>query len=116
MKKVLTLVLVALISLSLFAQGGSENGSAVKAQDKGTEITLVFADGDEGAKRSFNEIVNKFNASHPGMTVTIQPGNGGNYSEFVKTKDSVGEFPDIVEMRGEAAMYVRAGKLAPLPA
>ena len=79
MKKLLTIALVALLSFSLFAQGGSESGSAVKAQDKGTEITLVFADGDEGAKKSFNEIVNRFNSTHPGMTVTIQPGNGGNY-------------------------------------
>ncbi len=94
----------------------SSKTTTVTAAPKVTEITLVFADGDEGAKKSFNEIVNRFNSSHDDMKVTIQPGNGGNYSEFVKTKDSVGEFPDIVEMRGEAAMYIRAGKLAPLPA
>ena len=60
-----------------------------------------------------NEIVNRFNAAYPDITVTIEPGNGGAYSEFIKTKDSVGEFPDVMEMR-DTAMYVRAGKLEPL--
>lgn len=61
-----------------------------------------------------NSVVEKFNAAYPDITVTIEPGNGGAYSEFLKTKDSVGEFPDVMEMR-DTAVYVRAGKLEPLP-
>lgn len=79
-----------------------------------TELTFIFADGDEGFKASMNDIVEKFNETYPDITVTVEPGNGGAYSEFIKTKDSVGEFPDIMEMR-DTAMYVRAGKLEPLP-
>ena len=78
-----------------------------------TELTYIFADGDEGAKESMNEIVNRFNEKYPDITVTIEPGNGGAYSELIKTKDSVGEFPDVMEMR-DTAVYVRAGKLEPL--
>lgn len=78
-----------------------------------TALTFIFADGDEGAKISMNEIVDNFNAAYPDITVTIEPGNGGAYSEFIKTKDSVGEFPDVMEMR-DTALYVRAGKLEPL--
>ena len=91
--------------------GAEDTGSIVSAP---TELTFIFADGDEGAKASMNEIVNKFNETYPDITVTIEPGNGGAYSEFIKTKDSVGEFPDVMEMR-DTAMYVRAGKLEPLP-
>ena len=91
--------------------GAEGTGSIVSAP---TELTFIFADGDEGAKASMNEIVNKFNETYPDITVTIEPGNGGAYSEFIKTKDSVGEFPDVMEMR-DTAMYVRAGKLEPLP-
>ena len=69
-----------------------------------TELTYIFADGDEGAKVSMNEIVEKFNETYPDITVTIEPGNGGAYSEFIKTKDSVGEFPDVMEMRDTACM------------
>lgn len=78
-----------------------------------TDLTFIFADGDEGMKAAMNEIVNRFNETYPDITVTIEPGNGGAYSEFLKTKDSVGEFPDVMEMR-DTAMYVRAEKLEPL--
>ena len=88
-----------------------ETGSSVVTEP--TKLTFIFADGDEGAKASMNEIVNNFNAAHPDITVTIEPGNGGAYSEFLKTKDSVGEFPDVMEMR-DTAVYARAGKLEPL--
>lgn len=93
------------------AEAPAETGSIVSAP---TELTYIFADGDEGAKEAMNEIVDLFNETYPDITVTIEPGNGGAYSEFIKTKDSVGEFPDVMEMR-DTAVYVRAGKLAPLP-
>ena len=115
MKKFLTFILLASLLIAPSFAGGAGESSAVAAESDVTTVTFVFADGDAGAKASINEIVNKFNSTHEGMRVAIQPGNGGNYSEFVRTRDSVGEFPDIVEMRGEAAMYIRAGKLAPLP-
>ncbi len=103
------------------AAGGSETTATESSAEAGgdsivsgpTELTFIFADGDEGFKATMNEIVKRFNEAYPDITVTIEPGNGGAYSEFLKTKDSVGEFPDIMEMR-DTAMYVRAGKLEPL--
>lgn len=89
-----------------------ESAEAIVSQP--TEITLIFADGDEGFKEVMNSVVEKFNTAYPDITVIIEPGNGGAYSEFLKTKDSVGEFPDVMEMR-DTAVYVRAGKLEPLP-
>ena len=88
-------------------------GEAASVVTEPTELTLIFADGDEGFKQVVNDVVEKFNAAYPDITITIEPGNGGAYSEFLKTKDSVGEFPDVMEMR-DTAMYVRAGKLEPL--
>ena len=78
-----------------------------------TTLSFVFADGDDNFKTEMNKIVDNFNAANPDITITIEPGDGGSYSEFLKTKDSVGEFPDMMEMR-DTAMYVRAGKVAPL--
>ena len=135
-KKLLASVLVAAMAITMLAGCGSTDdnttGSTAPAASTTesaatttvaadaesivsapTELTFIFADGDEGAKASMNEIVNRFNAAYPDITVTIEPGNGGAYSEFIKTKDSVGEFPDVMEMR-DTAMYVRAGKLEPL--
>lgn len=111
MKKRLAMLGAAAMAASMLA-GMSVNAESVVTEP--TELTFIFADGDEGAKASMNEIVNRFNEAYPDITVTIEPGNGGAYSEFIKTKDSVGEFPDVMEMR-DTALYVRAGKLAPLP-
>lgn len=111
MKKRLAALGAAAMAASMLA-GMSVNAESVVTEP--TELTFIFADGDEGAKASMNEIVNRFNEAYPDITVTIEPGNGGAYSEFIKTKDSVGEFPDVMEMR-DTALYVRAGKLAPLP-
>lgn len=77
------------------------------------EMTFIFADGDAAFKSSMNAVVDAFNDKFEDITINIQPGDGGAYNEFLKTKDSVGEFPDMLEMR-DTAMYVRAGKLAPL--
>lgn len=79
-----------------------------------TELTFIFADGDENAKEAKTEIVNRFNEQYEDITITIKPGNGDTYSEILKTQDSIGEFPDVLET-ANAASYVRAGKLAPLP-
>ena len=132
-KRALVMLLSVVTAMSMLAGcGGTQNQEEKKAdegssakEDAGaeasgesivtepTELTFVFADGDEGAKEVMNNTVEKFNETYPDITVTIEPGNGGAYSEFLKTKDSVGEFPDIMEMR-DTAMYVRAGKLEPL--
>ena len=111
MKKRLAMLGTAAIAASMLA-GMSVNAESIVTEP--TELTFIFADGDEGAKSSMNEIVNRFNEAYPDITVTIEPGNGGAYSEFIKTKDSVGEFPEVMEMR-DTALYVRAGKLEALP-
>ena len=78
-----------------------------------TELRFLFAEGDEGYKEIMYEIVEDFNNTYPDITITIEHGTGSAYSEVLMAKDSVGEFPDLVEMR-DTAVYVRAGKLEPL--
>lgn len=132
-KFIVGLTLIAIAS-SLLAGCGNSDGSTTQTEsgsetevatseastDAGTtsdtepiELTFIYADGDAGAKTSINKIVDDFNNSQTDVVVRVEPGNGGAYGEFLKTKDSVGEFPDILEMR-DTAIYVRAGKLAPL--
>lgn len=121
-KKLIALALTTAMLGSVFTGcskgGGSDEGNA-DSENKSSggeqvELNYIFADGDEGAKVTMNKVVEDFNESHPDIKVNIVPGNGSAYSEFLKTKDSVGEFPDVMEMR-DTAMYVRAGKLAELP-
>ncbi len=131
MKKALSVLTAAGITASLFAGCGAATSSSVSQSTSGetqssstevsgesivtepTELTFIFADGDDNFKTEINRIVDAFNAANPDITINIQPGDGGTYIEFLKTKDSVGEFPDMMEMR-DTAQYVRAGKIAPL--
>ena len=109
MKKRLAMLGTAAIAASMLA-GMSVNAESIVTEP--TELTFIFADGDEGAKSSMNEIVNRFNEAYPDITVTIEPGNGGAYSEFIKTKDSVGEFPDVMERYRALCACRQAGSAA----
>ena len=95
------------------SSAASTEAAAESVVSAPTALSFVFADGDDNFKTEMNKIVDNFNAANPDITITIEPGDGGSYSELLKTKDSVGEFPDMMEMR-DTAMYVRAGKVAPL--
>jgi len=110
-KRNLAAVLTAAMVMSLGT--GVVTGRAEESPVSGpTEMTFIFADGDTTFKAYMNDIVARFNETYEDITITIEPGDGGAYSDFLKTKDAVGEFPDMMEMR-DTAVYVRAGKLAP---
>ena len=56
-----------------------------------TKMSFVFADGDDAFKTTVNKVVDDFNTLYPDVTIVVEPGDGGSYSEFLKTKDSVGD-------------------------
>lgn len=93
--------------------GGTAGGKISGIVSQPTEMTFIYADGDEGMKEAMSTIVEKFNDTYADMTIKVEPGNGGTYPEFIQTKDAVGEFPDMLEMR-DPSTYFRAGKIAPL--
>lgn len=65
------------------------NNSIVTEQ---TNLTFIFADGDEGAKAAMNTIVDKFNAAYDNITVTIEPGNGGLTVNLLRPRTASGSF------------------------
>ncbi|MGN1156172.1 MAG: carbohydrate ABC transporter substrate-binding protein, partial [Agathobacter sp.] len=77
---------------------------------KPTELTFVFAEGDETGKSAMIDMVNRFNEKYENITVNIRSSGNGSYDEILKTLESVGEFPDILEVTNAAA-YLRAGLL-----
>lgn len=78
------------------------------------ELTFVFAEGDESGTAAMTDMVSRFNQSHDRIVIRIQSGGSGTYDEKLKTLESVGEFPDLLETTNVSA-YVRAGLLAELP-
>lgn len=125
--KVTAAVLCAALTATMFSACGTSSSSSSSSEaassssdasssivTEKTDLTYIYPDGDEGAKAINTSLVKKFNEENPDITVTIQPGNGGSYSEFLKTKQGVGEFPDVL-VTTDTQSYIDGGYLAPLP-
>lgn len=117
------ILIVAITGCGISGQGGGmvkqrigeqEENTRTEIVSKPTELSFVFADGDETGKTAMINMVNRFNEQYEDITIHIKPGNGNAYDEILKTLESVGEFPDILETFNVDS-FVRAGMLAELP-
>ncbi|WZL81214.1 extracellular solute-binding protein [Vallitaleaceae bacterium 9-2] len=128
MKRILSLLLVlSMISIMFIGCGNADEGDTMDNATEQTEsdvtdnstleettLSVVFAGGDPLSKQQLEERIEGFMEENPTVTLLAMPSGSGAYLDFVKTKDAVGEFPDILEARN-TPIWVRAGKLAPLP-
>ncbi|AFH61124.1 ABC transporter substrate-binding protein [Paenibacillus caseinilyticus] len=111
----------AALSLVLTACGGSteKNEGAAGTADpakKEVSFTLGYATGDPATKQAMADAVDAFMKANPGIKIkNISEGGSAAYLDWLKTKDAVGEFPDLVEMR-DTQLFADAGKIAELPA
>lgn len=89
---------------------------ASTAPKKQVSFTIAYAPGDPSNKQGMADSIAAFTKANPNIKVVdISNNSSASYLEFLKTKDAVGEFPDLVEMR-DTQLYADAGKLAELPA
>ncbi len=85
------------------------------AAPKEVKLSVIYAPGDPLNKQLIHESIIAFMKVNPRIKIEEDLSiSQGAYADILKIKDSVGEFPDFMEMR-DAPMFVRAGKLAPLP-
>ncbi|MBD0382957.1 ABC transporter substrate-binding protein [Paenibacillus sedimenti] len=77
-------------------------------------ITVAFAGGDNAHKKGIQTIINDFKKTHLNVQIKDIHSRDEPYSDFLVTKDAVGEFPDLVEMRN-TQMFVDAGLLSEMP-
>lgn len=64
-----------------------------ETEDPVTELTFIFAEGDESGTAAMTDMVARFNDCHDNIVIQIQSGGSGTYDEKLKTLESVGEFP-----------------------
>lgn len=124
--------IITVASLVLTACGGNNNNSdgsntAPTATSAGTEapaenkpnpvtISMAYATGDPATKQAIEMTIDAFTNANPHITIkNISETTSDSYLDWLKTKDAVGEFPDLVEMR-DTKVFADAGKLAELPA
>ncbi|WP_284640688.1 ABC transporter substrate-binding protein [Paenibacillus silviterrae] len=124
-KKLSTILASAMaMSLVLTACGGGNSGSAPAdnagtggaPQKKQVSFTIGYATGDPASKQALADSIAAFSKANPHIKITdLSEGGSQAYLDWLKTKDAVNEFPDLVEMR-DTQLFADAGKLAELPA
>ncbi|XEC93996.1 ABC transporter substrate-binding protein [Paenibacillus tarimensis] len=122
----LTLLLV--FSLVLSACGGGNNSGntgnstpsapandAKEEPKKEVTFTLAYATGDPATKQAIESTLKKFTDANPHIKiVNYSEVTSASYLDWLKTKDAVNQFPDLVEMR-DTQLFADAGKIVELP-
>ncbi|WP_028611608.1 ABC transporter substrate-binding protein [Paenibacillus harenae] len=112
-------LLVILGSLAVLTSCGIFKGSGTAVEDnslaKPLSFTMVYAKDDLLHKQGISSVIGAFEKSHP--NIVIDEANEtwtGSYGEYLKMKEAVGEFPDLVEM-SETQLFADAGLLHEIP-
>lgn len=126
----ISLLLTMSLVLSACGGGNEENNASESAspsasaspegstanQPKEISFTIGYATGDPATKQAIEDTIDAFSKAYPHIKVVnvSDSAASASYLDWLKTKDAVGEFPDLVEMR-DTKVFVDAGKLAELP-
>ncbi|WNS44896.1 extracellular solute-binding protein [Paenibacillus sp. MMS20-IR301] len=120
------LLLAAGLLLSGCGGGGDSAGTVTSGQSSQhtgstaggpapVSFTIGYASGDPATKQAIGETIKAFMESYPQVRIQDISENGSSaYLDWLKVKDAVGEFPDLVEMRDTEA-FAGAEKIVPLP-
>ncbi|WP_411346636.1 ABC transporter substrate-binding protein [Paenibacillus sp. WLX1005] len=107
-------------SLLLSACGNSADVSTsgddnAANNDAKVSFTIGYAAGDPAAKKAIADTIERFEQQHPEIAIKdLSENSSSSYLDWLKTKDAVGEFPDLVEMR-DTEIFADAGKIVELP-
>ncbi len=83
---------------------------------KEVQFSIGYASGDPATKEAIAEAVKAFMEANPNVKIKdISETSSSAYLDWLKTKDAVGEFPDLVEIR-DTQVFADAGKIVELPA
>jgi raffinose/stachyose/melibiose transport system substrate-binding protein len=89
-------------------------GERAETDDAKIILRFVYDGTDPIAKGAYSDTIKRFMTEYPKILIVQEPSGGGSYVDFLQTKDSIGEFPDMMEMR-HTQWYAGAGRIAALP-
>lgn len=127
-KTVIQLVSIILaLTLILTACGGNNGNNSNTPSNKPANLetpadakkevsfTIAYATGDPATKQAIEKTIDAFTAKNPNIKiVNYSETTSASYLDWLKTKDAVGQFPDLVEMR-DTKVFADAGKIIELP-
>ncbi|MGO4274369.1 ABC transporter substrate-binding protein, partial [Paenibacillus sp. TAF58] len=89
--------------------------AANAAPKKDVTFSVIYATGDPATKQAVADSIAAFTKANPHIKIKdLSETTSASYLDFLKTKDAVGEFPDLVEMR-DTQLFADNGKIAELP-
>ncbi|WP_438351531.1 ABC transporter substrate-binding protein [Paenibacillus sp. FA6] len=95
--------------------GKEQTTDVAKDVPKDVSFTVGYAAGDPATKVAIANTIKAFTAANPHIKITdLSETTSAAYLDWLKTKDAVGEFPDLVEMR-DTKIFADAGKIAEFP-
>ncbi|MCL6602961.1 MAG: extracellular solute-binding protein [Paenibacillus sp.] len=98
------------------ATNAPDNQAQATDAPKEINFTIGYASGDPATKSAIQNTIKAFTTANPNIKITdLSETTSAAYLDWLKTKDAVGEFPDLVEMR-DTKIFADAGKIAELPA
>lgn len=116
-KKALGILMTSVCTLGLLAGCGSGGGDKENESAGGkdqVELSLMFSGGDQNWKKSVENVAAKYMEKNQDVKIKLEPSGSGVYNDFLKTKDAVGEFGDIVELK-EQKTYAKSNKIVEMP-
>ncbi|CQR56355.1 ABC transporter substrate-binding protein [Paenibacillus riograndensis] len=97
------------------AAGSPSPDAAATDAKKEVSFSIGYAAGDPATKKAIAATVEAFMKANPNVKIKdISETTSSAYLDWLKTKDAVGEFPDLVEMR-DTEVFADAGKIVELP-
>ncbi|WP_372907066.1 ABC transporter substrate-binding protein [Rossellomorea marisflavi] len=92
----------------------AEDGNVDREQEKVINLSMIYAGGEPTTKNAISNVVAGFMEENPNIFINEYTSGSENYLDYIRTKDAVGEFPDIIEMR-DTELFAKAGMLTELP-
>ncbi|WP_019636777.1 ABC transporter substrate-binding protein [Paenibacillus fonticola] len=124
-KTLLKLSVLLLVATTILTACGSNNAGgntantpengAAEGVKKEVTFTIGYASGDPAGKKAIADSIKRFMEANPHIKIKdLSETTSSAYLDWLKTKDAVGEFPDLVEMR-DTEVFADAGKIVELP-
>ncbi|CQR56356.1 ABC transporter substrate-binding protein [Paenibacillus riograndensis] len=118
LQAVLLVLLAAILFLTACRDSGTGNSSVTAGgagAHKEVHFSIAYAAGDPATKQAIAATIEAFMQAHPDIIIQDSSElSSSAYLDWLKIKDAVGEFPDLVEIRDTDA-FASAGKIVELP-
>ena len=115
-KRIVSMLLTVILTTGLIVgcNSAEESGDEAGTEKGKTELVVMINGGDPNWKKAVEETAAQYMEINKDVEVKIEKSGSGMYLDYLKTKQAVGEFGDVVEIKDPNA-FSDSGILAQMP-